>query len=245
MDNTLMIALTNQRLLRDRMDIVANNMANVSTTGFKVEAPLSRELAEKPALATDQPHDIRFVEAFALQRDMRQGPMARTGNALDLAIEGEGFFSVRQGQGTAYTRDGRFTPNDAGVLVDREGRAVLDDAGGEITLNPQGGPVEISPGGLIRQGGAEVARLAIVSFPTPGALEKLGDNLWGVSDEQPQPMDTPTVRQGMLEGSNVNAVLELTRMMEISRAYENATRVVRNTDELRSRAIDRLGRVGG
>lgn len=240
-----MIALTSQRLLRDRMDVVANNMANVSTAGFKAEVPLAREVARKPAEALDRPQDVRFVEGWALQRDMRAGPVQQTGNALDLAIEGEGFFAVQTRAGPAYTRDGRFSLTAEGLVVDREGRPLLDDTGAEIALNPALGPPAISAQGLIRQNGAEVARVGVSTFPTPGALEKIGDNLWQPTDETAVQAETATVRQGAVEGSNVNAVLEMTRMLEIARAYESATRIVRNTDELRSRAIDRLGRANG
>lgn len=240
-----MIALTSQRLLRDRMDVVANNMANVSTAGFKAEVPLAREVARKPAEALDRPQDVRFVEGWALQRDMRTGPLQQTGNALDLAIEGEGFFAVQTQAGPAYTRDGRFSLTAEGLVVDREGRPVLDDAGAEIALNPALPPPTVTNQGLMRQNGVEVARLGVSTFKTPGALEKIGDNLWRSTDEPAEPATQMTVRQGFVEGSNVNAVMEMTRMLEIARAYESATRVVRNTDELRSRAIDRLGRASG
>ena len=237
-----MIALSAQRVLRTRMDLIANNIANVTTTGFKAEALIPEKVSDRPAVATDKPSDIRFVDGWALQRDMRAGPMQRTGNAFDLAIDGEGFFAVRNGAETLYTRDGRFSPTAEGLLVDREGRPVLDDAGQEIIVDPAAAPPTITEDGTLSQAGAVIGRIGVSSFATPGALERVGDNLWRQTVDAPQAAEAARVRQGFLEGSNVAAVLELTRMLDTSRAYERATRIVRDADQLRSRALDRLGR---
>ena len=242
MDNTLMIALSNQRVLRDRMDMIANNIANVSTTAFKAEALIPEMVSERPAVATDNPSDIRFVDGWALQRDMRAGPMQRTGNKFDFAIEGEGFFAVQTDDEVLYTRDGRFSPTAEGLLVDREGRPVLDIGGQPIQIDPDSGPATVTLDGSIQQGEDVVGQIGVTTFATPAALERVGDNNWRQTVEEPQAAEAPAVRQGFVEGSNVAAVLELTRMLDTSRAYERASRIVSDADDLRSRALDRLGR---
>ncbi len=240
-----MVGLSSQQLQRRRMDITANNLANMTTTGFKAESLITRELTERPARDIDRPNDVRFVEGWALQRDMRTGPLERTGNPLDVAIEGGGFFAIRLGDETAYSRDGQFSLNAEGVLVNRDGLAVLDDGGNEIGVPPNGEPVTIATDGTIRQGAVEVGRIGVSEFATPAALEKVGSNLWMATDETPIAAEASMLRQGFLEGSNVQPILELTRMIEISRAYESASRMVKNADDLRQRAVEKIAGARG
>ena len=126
MDNSLAIGLATQQLLRRRMDVTANNLANVNTTGFKVESVVSRELSERPAETVENPGSVSFAEGWRLQRDMGVGSLQRTGNPLDVAIASEGFFTVEGiGDETLYTRDGGFSIDEQGRLVSRAGLAVL------------------------------------------------------------------------------------------------------------------------
>ncbi len=237
-----MVGLSAQQVLRQRMDLTANNLANMTTTGFKAEHLVTRELSEQPANATEQPKDIAFVDAWMLQRDFKAGPMERTGNPLDVAIEGEGFFSVATPAGEAFTRDGAFSIGPDGTLVSRSGHAVMGD-GGPIALNTAGGPVTITGEGSIMQDGVTVGRLKVSSFQTPGALEKIGNNLWKATDEAPATPEQIKIASGFLEGSNVNAVLELTKMIEISRTYESVASALAQADQLRSQSIEKLTHV--
>jgi flagellar basal-body rod protein FlgF len=237
MDNSLMVGLSAQQALRRRMDMTANNLANMTTTGFKAEKLVLRELVEAPAEARDGSADIAFVDAWRLQRDMSTGAMLRTGNPLDVAIDGEGFFAVETAAGPAYTRDGRFALLD-GRLVTRAGQPVL--APGLVEIDPAAGDVTIDPTGAIRQNGAEIGRLTLVAFDQPDALEKLGDNLWGPAGQTARPAEGARIAQGFVEGSNVNAVAELTQMIEISRAYQSVSRMLSQSDELRGAAINKL-----
>jgi len=243
MDNSFMVGLSAQQVLQKRMDTTANNLANMTTAGFKVEHVVSRDLSEKPATSADRPTDIAFADAWMLQRDFSDGPMERTGNPLDFAIEGDGFFAVQTGAGEAYTRDGRFNLNERGEVVTRNGEIVLSD-GGPIVINPEGGPLSVSREGSISQGGVAMGTLRVVAFPTPGALERVGSNLWKATDEQPQATTNAKVVSGFVEGSNVNAVLELTEMIEISRAYTSIAKMIAQSDELRGTSIEKLARVG-
>jgi flagellar basal-body rod protein FlgF len=242
MDNSFVVGLSAQQVLRQRMDLTANNLANLSTAGFKVERLVTRELTEKPAAASDLPKDIAFVDGWMLQRDFSTGSLQRTGNPLDVAIEGEGFFTVQTQAGTAYTRDGRFTLGPDGALTTRRGDPVLGE-GGPIQLNPAGGEIAIAADGTIRQDGLEIGRLQVQAFDTPGALEKLGDNLWKATDEAPRPPEGMRIAGGFVEGSNVNAVFEITQMIQISQAYQSVSGMLSQSDDLRSQSIDKLARI--
>jgi flagellar basal-body rod protein FlgF len=241
MDNTLLLALQTQRVLQRRMDVAANNLANVATSGFKADAVIFEEVENTGAEAADDPRDIIFVRDVGLMREMEQGPIASTGNPLDVALEGDGFIMVQGEDGrTLYTRDGSFSLTGEGRLVTSEGHAVLSSGGAPIVLDPLGETPSIGRDGAIRVAGVEAGRIGAVSFAAPGALSKVGDNLWDAQGQPPAEFNGVVV-QGALEGSNVRPVLELTRLIEISRAYQSAAKIVSDADQLRQRAIQQLG----
>jgi len=236
-----MLALQTQRVLQRRLDVTANNLANVNTSGFKADDLVTEEADNTGASADVNPTDIRFVRDVGLARDMSQGAIASTGNPLDVAIQGSGFFMVQGPHGPLYTRDGAFSLTGDGQLVTSDGRAVLDSGGAPITIDTsQGESPSIGRDGAITVAGNEVGRLGVVTFAAPGALSKVGDNLWDAQGHTPQAFEG-VVEQGALEGSNVRPIVELTRLIAISRAYENAAQFVSNTDSLRQHAIQSLG----
>jgi flagellar basal-body rod protein FlgF len=241
MDNLQLLAVQSQRVMQRRMETAANNLANVSTFGFKADGLITEMDTRRPARSANTPIDIRFVRDVGLTRDMSQGSITRTGEALDVAIEGSGFFTVQARGGTYYTRDGAFHLDEAGQLKTSAGDLVLNSGGAPIVFDPQGEQPQIGKDGSIRIGGAEVGRLGVVAFADERVLEKVGDNLF-TAEGAPTGEFTGAVVQGAVEGSNVNPVLELTRIIEISRAYESAARIVRNGDDLRQRTIERLNR---
>jgi flagellar basal-body rod protein FlgF len=243
MDNSFMVGLSAQQVLQQRMDVTANNLANMSTAGFKTEQLVMRELSERPAAASDTPTDISFVDAWTLQRDFSTGPLEQTGNTLDLAIEGEGFFVVQTKNGEAYTRDGRFMLDDQGRVVTRTGDPVLGD-GGPITIDTNNGEFSISREGTLTQNNAQLGTFRMVAFDTPAALEKVGNNFWRATGEAPRAPLNSHIAPGFIEGSNVNAVSELTQMIQISRAYEAVSKMIATSDELRGASIEKLARVG-
>jgi len=236
-----MLGLQTQRVLQRRMDVAANNLANVATAGFKADAVVFEDLDGTRAHAEEDPTEIRFVRDIGLTRDMSQGPISITGNPLDVALEGQGFFMVEGPTGPLYTRDGAFTLTGEGRLVTSEGRAVLSSGGAPIVFDPQGESPSIGRDGAISVAGVEVGRIGVATFAAPSALSKVGDNLWDAQGQTPGEFEGVVV-QGALEGSNVSPVRELTRLIEISRAYQSAARIVSGADELRQRAIERLGR---
>jgi flagellar basal-body rod protein FlgF len=241
MDNALMLGLQTQRVLQRRMDVAANNLANVATSGFKADALVLEEADETNAHAEETPTEIRFVRDIGIIHQMDQGPIAMTGNPLDVALEGDGFIMVEGPNGPQFTRDGAFTLTGEGRLVTSDGRAVLSSGGAPIVLDPQGDTPSIGRDGAIRVAGVEAGRIGVVSFAAPGALAKVGDNLWDAQGQAPGEFEG-VVLQGALEGSNVRPVVELTRLIEISRAYQSAAKIVSGADDLRQRAIERLGR---
>ena len=244
MDNALYVGLSRQMVLRRQMDIVANNIANVDTTGFKVESLMTKEVPGPPAFTMQGPRPVKFVGTDGVARDFGQGSLRRTDSPLDMAIEGQGFFKVTTKDGERYTRDGRFKTDSNGRLATQNGDVVADDGGGEITLDPEKGAITISQDGTISQGTERVAKLGIVDFATASTLEKVGDNLYkNSSNQQAQPLADGKVRQGMLEGSNVQPIVQITRMIEVSRAYEQMARVMDAQSELAKTAIERMGKV--
>jgi flagellar basal-body rod protein FlgF len=244
MDNALFVGLSSQMVLRREMDIVANNIANADTAGFKVESLMSRAEPKRPAVVAPGPQPVKFVLDDGVARDFGQGTLRSTGATFDLGIEGEGFFTVSTPDGERYTRDGRFQMDPTGRLVTTNGEPLMGDGGGEIVIDPEKGEVTISKDGVVSQGIERVGKVGVVGFADLSILRKDGDNLYrNTSNLQPEARPDSLIRQGMLESSNVNAVVEVTRMIEVMRAYERVTKMMDSTAELSRRSIERLGRV--
>lgn len=242
MDNTMLIGLSRQLTLRREMDITANNIANINTDGFKAERVLLESLETPRARHQDGPPRTQFVGEWGMARDFTQGALTATGRPLDLALDGPGFFVVETPAGERFTRDGRFTLNAEGELTAADGARVLDEGGAPVVLDPAAGPVQFSADGALIQNGQPGARLALVVFEGPGLLSKIGDNRFAAPEDAVRLDERPVVRQGFRESSNVRAILEMTRMMEVSRAYQSVTRMIADADELSRKAIERLGR---
>ena len=243
MENAAYIGLSRQMTLRRELDVVANNIANADTTGFKVEQLLtSAEVGQRARNDRIRP-SASFVLDNGIGRDFGQGAVQQTGRALDFAVEGEGaFFAVNDGTGVAYTRDGAFTTDPEGRLTTQGGLAVQGDAG-DIILNPELGAVSVGQDGTISQNGQLVGRITLVRFDALGALSKDGDGLYrNRSNAQTIEATGAKIRQGALEGSNVNPLIEITNLIEIQRAYESVSRMIDNTNDLSRRAVERLGR---
>lgn len=244
MENALMIGLSRQLTLRRAMDVTANNIANANTPGFKVESLLLQNQPANRAQAQDGPRQLQFVENWGVARDFRQGQLEYTGRPLDLAFEGEGFFAVETANGDLrYTRDGRFRLDQEGRLAATDGSLVLDETGMPILLEPGGGPITVQGGAMI-QDGNEVARIGAYTFEDLGALQKTGDGRYLAPEGVDADIaETININQGYVETSNVQQVLELTRMMETMRAYQSVSRFIQQGEELDRKAIERLGKV--
>jgi flagellar basal-body rod protein FlgG len=229
-----------------RLALLANNVANINTIGYKGEKTVFRIVQDPPA-QSPQPSSILtqplspYAPPFSAITDFSQGAIRSTGNPLDVAIDGEGFFSVRTPQGVQYTRQGSFNLDDRGVLVTRDGYPVLGE-GGEITLEE--GSVEIDMQGNVYLDGDEVGRLRISAFPNDSSLKKTGNGRFAVSDQTARlnrPENT-LLRQGHLELANVNPVRAMTEMIEVSRAFEAYQKVIHSADEATAKSIGDVGR---
>jgi flagellar basal-body rod protein FlgF len=240
MENALLVGLSAQIALRRNMDIIANNLANVSTTGFKRETPMFEELLAPVEADTSSMREISFVRDWGILRDMTSGALLQTGSAFDVAVEGDGMLVVRTPEGDRYTRDGHMKLDPQGTIVTSNGDPIVGE-GGPITLPPGATEIKIAQDGTISTKEGPLGRLSIVAFPT-GALHKQGKNLYA-ADIAPQPATSTRVLQGMIERSNVEPVYEMTQMIEVLRAYQHSTEQLNATDELIRKALNRIGDV--
>lgn len=243
MDNAMLVGLSRQLTLRRAMDVAANNIANAQTSGFKAERLMLEADTSHRARHADGPDRIAFVDEWAQGRDFRQGALEPTGRPLDLALDGEGFFTLDTPAGERFTRDGRFTLNDQNELVASDGARVLDEAGQPVRIDPAAGPVVIGTDGVVIQGGAPGQRIGVTRFAELGLLEKTGDNRFRAPEDAERFAEAPPrIVQGHSEQSNVRPIEQITAMMEVSRAYASVTRMIRDADELSRKAVERLGR---
>jgi flagellar basal-body rod protein FlgF len=244
MDNTLYVAVSRQMILRRELEVVANNVANADTAGFKVESVISQTDPHQVTVKNMAPTKVLYALDTGLARDFGQGSLSQTGAPLDVAIQGDGFFQVNTQNGPRYTRDGRFTANQQGQLTDAKGHILADDGGQAITVDPAKGSVDISQDGVLSQAGVKIGKIGVYKFGSLSGLAKDGDGLYRNDSNQTAQADmTAKLSQGFVESSNVQPVIEITRMTEISREYERISRMMDQTADLDNHAIDRLGRV--
>lgn len=236
MENTSFIALSRQIALQRQMTVVANNLANTATTGYKSE----RMLFETVLQDAGTPRKVAYVQDLAVVRDPSDGPIVSTGNPLDIAIVGEGFFSIRTEQGDRYSRSGHFGLNALGEIVNASGQQLLGEGGGPIVVPPGDQSLTIAPDGTISNRAGALGRIGLSAFPNEAQLRIEGGGLY-VSDTPPAGPATGRLLQGSLENSNVQGVLEMTRMIEVVRAFEGTQRMIDTHHELSRRAIERLG----
>ena len=242
MDNALYVSLSRQLTLQRSLDVTANNLANVDTAGFKVESLV----VNTDPLATPAPANspIQYVLDTQVARNFSSGPIDQTGNPYDMAVEGDGFVTVQTASGPRYTRDGRFSVDSTGALVDKAGDAVLSSGGSPIVFDVKKAIPSVGRDGTISQDGVQVGKLAVVKFANRGLLSKEGDNTYSNDPSNtPIPATDSTVLQGAVEHSNVQAVSEITRLITIQRSYERIADIMSSTTDLSRNSIDRLGKV--
>ena len=251
MENALLIGLSRQTILERQLDVVANNIANVNTSGFKADTSLFEEYLmpgahEDNFVGSDR--RLSYVQDRGTFHDLSQGPVAETKNPLDLAISGTGFLVVQTAAGERYTRDGGLQVNNQGQLVTAAGNPVLGGSG-PIVLQPTDHDVNVSPDGTITvvegTGRTDSVRgkLRLVSFADAQRLLKEGSNLYSASDGAAQADTKSQVQQGYIEKSNVNAVAEMSRMIEVTRAYTQIATMLQQESDLHKSAIEKLADV--
>jgi flagellar basal-body rod protein FlgF/flagellar basal-body rod protein FlgG len=231
-----------------RLEILANNLANVDTTGFKRDLAVVRARhAEEIDIGLDFPGSgsinnvgggVRLVET---QTDFSMGPLTLTGQPTDMAIEGQGFFRVRKPDGDYLTRAGNFALRPTGELVTQEGYAVLDSDGNPIVIDTEVGPWTINSDGAIVQGDGGGVLLSLVTPRSLGDLVKAGENLFRpLADPLPVPPEARRVAQGYLERSGVQPTLEMMDLITASRAFEANVNMIRNQDQMIGSLVGRL-----
>ena len=236
-------SLSGLRNAETDLRVIANNIANADTTGFKVEDSLTRT-EPKAAPRTRQSDAIKFVLDDGVARDFSQGGMSQTTSPFDLGIEGQGFFTIDTPAGPRYTRDGRFTLDPTGQLTTQAGQPVLSDGGAPILIDPLLGAVTIAADGTVSQGINLVGKVGVSRFDDLSSLRKDGDNLYrNVSNQAAQAAPDARVRQGMLESSNVKTIEQVTRLIEVNRAYDSISKMVADTSDLSRRSIERIGKL--
>lgn len=239
METTSYIALSNQGALRREMSTIAHNLANMNTTGFKGERMMFVDhlvRSRSDAFIADQ--RLAFVRDVASYRDTAPGPIVQTSNPLDVAINGDGYFVVQAPDGTEqFTRGGSFQLDSTGQLVTHDGQPVMSDAGAPIFFSPQDTDITISGDGTVSTENGTLAKLRVVTFDNDQALQNVAGGYY-TTDQLPIDKLDAQVAQGALEKSNIEPILEMTRMLEVSREYERAQDMLKREDE-RIRAMVR------
>jgi len=250
MENALLVGLSRQMSLGNELDMIANNVANIDTTGFKADNTVFSEFLMPRA--SDQNFSgrdrrISFVEDRTSYINMAPGALERTGNPLDVAIDGDAYFTVQTPRGQRYTRNGAFQVNGAGQLVTSNGDPVLGSSG-PITFQNTDHDIVISSSGLItvREGNATLdsqrGTLQLATFANPQSLQKDGASTFMAppgANSNPAPAGTRVV-QGAIEKSNVNGVAEMSRMIEITRSYTDVANILSQESDLRKNALQQL-----
>lgn len=235
---TSQVALSYQSALSNQLDVVANNIANMSTTGFQGSRPM---FAEFLAQVDSDGTKISYVEDLGTIRNIKQGPLDFTGNTLDVGIQGEGYFVVEDAGEFLFTRNGNFRIDESGRLITSNGSAVLDEQDNPIVFSPGETNIDISRDGVVRTDNGEIATLRIVTFANQQDMEHRGSSMFFTEQVPIEAADTEVV-QGMLEGSNIVAITEMTRMIEILRSYQSAAQLITQEEDRETEAIDILTR---
>ncbi len=252
MENTLLVGLSRQMTLERQMDVVANNVANVNTNGFKADRSVFQEYLNTGAHEDNfvgRDRRVSYVQDRATFHDFAPGPSEHTKNPLDVAIDGGGFLMVQTAAGERYTRDGGLQINNQGQLVTASGNPVLGSSG-PIVFQPTDHDISIAADGNITvlEGINHIdsvrGKLRVVNFAQAQRLLKEGSNLYSAGEGGgAQPDITSKVRQGFIEKSNVNSVVEMSRMIEVTRTYTQISALLQQQSDLHKSAIEKLADV--
>jgi flagellar basal-body rod protein FlgG len=248
MSGSIYAATSAAEVQRVRMGLLSNNLANINTTGFKIDKVAFRtegdgaapgETVDGDALDAGERMKLAVIP-MTMRTDFSQGPLQSTGNPLDLAIQGDGFFSIQTARGMRYTRGGSFTLDAEGRLTTHEGDPVMGE-GGEIAI--EGAEIEVDGDGNILIDGQIADKLRIVEIADKEALKKEGANLFVLDEKKgvAEPVEYAGIHQGFLERSNAHAVKIMTDLIEVMRGYESYQKIIRTLDEINSKLIAGVG----
>lgn len=240
MENTSYVALSRQAALWRQMEIVANNMANANTNAYKgEEAMFSDYMVKTKSDTTPFGRKVSYVQDVGTLRDTREGTLNTTGNQLDVALHNDGYFVADTPAGTRYTRDGHFSLDENGMLVTSTGYPVLQKNGQPVVFAPNESQISIAQDGTISTENGVIANLRVVKFDNEQMMRKAGNNTYQ-TDQTPTDVERPNIQQGMLEESNVQPVVEVTRMVSILRNYEGVQKMIENEHDRQMKAMQIL-----
>ncbi len=223
------------------LDVTAQNIANADTPGFKSQRMLFTDWLSRQGGATSAGTEtsVAYVQDRATWRDQSAGSLTQTGNPFDLALAGDGYFAVATPNGARLTRSGRFGLMPDGTLADTAGNAVLDDGGQPIRLDPADTNVTVSGDGTLSGRNGQIGKLGVVQPTDPMRITAEGGALFR-ADVPTTPVTSPNLVQGAIEGSNVQPVLEVTRMMDGLRQFQFVSALVQAEDDRQQSSIDKL-----
>lgn len=244
MQNSLLVGLSRQVALRREMDVIANNMANINTNGFKAEGVVFNDYMQTPAKANEfsgQDKNIHFVIDRGTYHNFSKGSVEQTDNPFNLALQDDNtFFVIQTKDGERYTRAGSFVRNNEGKLTTENNLPVMAE-GGEISFSSDEVVVTIGKDGTVNTNQGQKGRIKVVTFNNLQALQKIGDNMYAAGDEQPQPPTSVRMMQGYIERSNISPVKEMSRMIEVTRSYSTLTNLLDKIREQEKASIERVG----
>ena len=236
MDAAGYTTLTRQSGLMHEMQVVANNIANISTTGFRREGVVFEEYI---APTQDGP-SLSMASGNARVVDLTQAGLSQTSAVFDFAIQGEGFFQIETPDGERLTRAGSFTPSPNGELVTNDGYRLLDQGGAPVFIPPSARNLAVAQDGTLSADGAPIARIGLWQPSDPLSLQHQSGTLFSANGIEPA--EGGVILQGYLEDSNVNPVMEIARMIEVQRAYELGQSFMDQEDKRMRSVVDTLGR---
>lgn len=245
MNSGIYSALSGNLAAMNRLDVISNNLANINTPGYKKDKMSFEGLlagpVNPPAVPQGRTADP-VLQKGNIYIDYSAGPTNQSGNPLDLALNGDGFFAVTTPEGTAYTRQGNFRSSADGTLVTMDGYPVQGMGGGAIRV--QGSRIEIDPNGGVTVDGAQAGAISVVDFEKPYALTKIGSALFIPVDPQATPQTGKAqIQQGHIEGSNVESISEMVQLIENNRYFEACSKVIKGFEDMAIKAATELGRV--
>ena len=247
MDISSYVLLSHEQALRRKLDVAANNMANLSTAGFKREQPVFREYVERAdeAMVPDA-KKTSFVLDFGQVNDTAAGSFEATGNPLDVMIDGPGYLAVETpGGGTAYTRAGYVKVLDNGDLATAGGQRILGEGGRPITVPvDQQATLNVTADGTVTGRDGPLGRIAVTVFDDERGVAPRGDGMFDAANGRELTAGETRLRSGGIESSNVQPIVETTAMVEILRAYQTSAALAQGLSDMRKGAIERLGRLG-
>lgn len=236
MENSLYVGLSAQVALEQKMALIANNVANINTPGYRGQNALFKEFISDQRRMKE---DVSLVFDYGQYRVMDSGSIKETGNSLDVALVGPGFIGIQTPEGTQYTRAGNFGLNADGQLVTAQGRLVSDAGGGSINVPQDAQYVSIDQTGIVSTNQGQIATLMIAEFADYQQLDPAGNGLYK-TDQPAIPATDTKVLQGKIEGSNVQPVLEMTRMIEVMREYQAVQNMMNNEHDRQRSGVQRV-----